>query len=242
MAQNIYDDPGFFDNYAQLPRSQHGLDAAGEWPAIKALLAAMDGLDVVDLGCGYGWFCRWAAEAGAGSVLGLDVSAKMLQRAAADTDDPRITYRREDLDSVELPEREFDLVYSSLTLHYLADVSRLFGKVASALRPGGRLVCSLEHPLYTAPSQPGFVEHEGRTVWPLDDYSVEGPRITNWLADGVVKQHRTIATYVNALADAGFAITRMVEWSPTPSDLDEHPDWAIEVHRPPFLLIGARVA
>ncbi|MCU1400615.1 MAG: SAM-dependent methyltransferase [Acidimicrobiales bacterium] len=242
MAQNIYDDPEFFDNYARLPRSQQGLDAAGEWPAIRALLPEMDGLDVVDLGCGYGWFCRWAAEAGAASVLGLDVSTKMLERAAADTDDARVEYRREDLDEVELAARSFDLVYSSLTLHYLVDVSRLFVVIAQALREGGRMVCSVEHPLYTAPSRPAFFQHDGRIVWPLDEYSLEGERITNWLAEGVVKQHRTVATYVNALADAGLAMTRMVEWAPTRADVDAHPDWAIEVHRPPFLLLAAQLS
>ncbi|MCU1395167.1 MAG: Methyltransferase [Ilumatobacteraceae bacterium] len=240
MAQNIYDDPDFFANYAQLPRSVDGLDAAAEWPLLRAMLPPLDGAHVVDLGCGYGWFCRWAAEAGAASVVGLDVSAKMLERAAADTADARITYRREDLDELDLPDATYDLAYSSLTLHYLTDLGRLFTTVRRSVVDGGAFVFSAEHPLYTAPSAPSFVEHEGRTIWALDDYSVEGPRTTSWLADGVVKQHRTLATYVNALVDAGFAITRMVEWAPTEADLAGHPDWAVEVHRPPFLLMAAR--
>ena len=74
MTQNIYDDPKFFEGYSRLPRSVAGLDGAPEWPALRALIPALQGCSVVDLGCGYGWFCRWAREAGAARVLGLDVS------------------------------------------------------------------------------------------------------------------------------------------------------------------------
>jgi len=58
MTQNIYDDPEFFQGYSQMNSSIGGLDAAPEWPALKALLPSLHGLQVVDLGCGYGWFCR----------------------------------------------------------------------------------------------------------------------------------------------------------------------------------------
>jgi hypothetical protein len=65
MAQNIYDNPAFFEGYAQLPRSVQGLDGAPEWPALKAMLPDLTGKSVIDLGCGYGWFCRAARELGA---------------------------------------------------------------------------------------------------------------------------------------------------------------------------------
>jgi SAM-dependent methyltransferase len=242
MAQNIYDDPEFFANYGQLPRSIDGLDAAAEWPTLQTMLPPMDGLRVVDLGCGYGWFCRWAAEAGAASVLGLDISERMLARAAADTSDARISYRREDLGQLVLSAEAFDLAYSSLTLHYLTDLGRLFGEVRHSLVAGGTFVFSAEHPLYTAPSRPAFVEHDGHTVWPLDDYLVEGPRTTNWLADGVVKQHRTIGTYVTALVANGFRVTHLVEWGPSDVQIVEHPEWDVERHRSPFLLVAASAA
>jgi 2-polyprenyl-3-methyl-5-hydroxy-6-metoxy-1,4-benzoquinol methylase len=88
MAQNIYDDPGFFEGYSRLARSVEGLAGAPEWLALRAMLPAMRGLRVVDLGCGFGWFCRWAREQGAARVLGLDLSEKMLARARAATPTP----------------------------------------------------------------------------------------------------------------------------------------------------------
>ena len=94
MAQNIYDNPAFFEGYAQLPRSVQGLDGAPEWPALKSMLPDLTGKSVIDLGCGYGWFCRAARELGASDITGVDISEKMLARAAELTADPQIHYQR----------------------------------------------------------------------------------------------------------------------------------------------------
>ncbi|MVW36185.1 class I SAM-dependent methyltransferase, partial [Escherichia coli] len=149
MAQNIYDNPAFFEGYAQLPRSVQGLDGAPEWPALKAMLPDLTGTSVIDLGCGYGWFCRVARELGACDVTGVDISEKMLARAAELTDDTQIHYQRSDLESLQLRENSLDLVYSSLALHYLPELDALFARVQRALKPGGSLVFSMEHPIYT---------------------------------------------------------------------------------------------
>ncbi|HEY4169513.1 MAG TPA: class I SAM-dependent methyltransferase, partial [Reyranella sp.] len=204
MTQNIYDDAGFFAGYAQLQRSIDGLDGAPEWPTLKSMLPDVTGKRVVDLGCGFGWFCRWAREAGAASVLGLDVSANMLARARETTADAAITYRQADLETVELPAASVDLAYSSLTLHYLVNLGALFATVHRALAPGGSFVFSAEHPLYTEPGP---------------DYLDEGPRTTDWLAKGVVKRHRTLAGYLNPLIDAGFTVRHVEEWGPTRAEI-----------------------
>src|SRR6266852_5784356 len=52
----------FFANYSQMARSIGGLDAAGEWPALRALLPKLHDKNVLDLGCGFGWHCRYARE------------------------------------------------------------------------------------------------------------------------------------------------------------------------------------
>lgn len=241
MAQNIYDNDDFFAGYGKLDRSLRGLDGAPEWPALRALVPDLKCKRVVDLGCGFGWFCRWAAEQGAESVRGVDLSENMLARARASTTDSRVSYERGDLETFTLPRNAFDLVYSSLTIHYLTDLDALFGNVQQALVEGGSFVFSVEHPLFTAPSKPSWVTDEhGRSTWPLDDYLAEGPRITNWLAPGVVKQHHTMSSYVNALLRAGFGLAHLAEWAPTDAQIAEHPDWAVERHRPPFMLVAAR--
>ncbi len=240
MTQNIYDTQEFFEAYQQLPRSVEGLAGAPEWPALRALLPDPRGLRVVDLGCGFGWFCRWAGEQGAAHVLGLDVSEKMLARAAADNAGSAITYAQADLERLALPEGAFDLVYSSLALHYIEDLAGLFRSVHQAMADGGRLVFSIEHPIYMAPMLPRWlVAADGGRSWPVDHYLVEGRRTTDWLAKGVVKHHRTIGTTLNLLIQCGFSIAHVEEWSPTDAQISERPALAQERQRPMFLLISA---
>ncbi|MBZ9796194.1 class I SAM-dependent methyltransferase [Mesorhizobium sp. ES1-4] len=241
MAQNIYDQPDFFAGYSQLGRSVKGLDGAAEWPALRAMLPDVAGLRIVDLGCGFGWFCRWAHEQGAGDVLGLDLSEKMLAGARAAGPDTGITYERADLDQLSLPRGGFDLAYSSLALHYVEDVERLFSTVHQALSPRGRFVFSTEHPIYMAPTNPGWsIDGEGRKTWPVGRYLVEGPRRTDWLAKGVVKHHRTIGTTLNTLIRTGYTIEHVEEFRPTDAQIAALPDLAEELERPMFLLVSAR--
>jgi len=241
MTRNIYDQEDFFAGYSRLPRSVQGLDGAAEWPAMRALLPAMTGRRVLDLGCGFGWFARWARREGAASVLAIDVSAKMLARAAEMTNDPAITYARGDLEMLDVPAARLDLAYSSLAFHYVANLEHTFPVIRRALTPGAPFVFSVEHPLYTAPSAPGFVTAvDGRRVWPLDRYLDEGERKTDWLATGVIKRHRTIGTYVRLLLGAGFTLTHLEEWGPTDAQIAQHPEWAVERDRPPFMLVAAR--
>jgi len=240
MAQNIYDNPEFFAGYSQFLRSTEGLAGAAEWPALQAMLPDLQGRRVVEVGCGFGWFCRWAREAGAAEVLGLDISERMLERARATTSDPAIRYQRADAESLMLPEAAFDLVYSSLTLHYVPALDPLLAAMHRALVPGGSLVFSMEHPIYTAPVAPGWVvDDAGRRTWPIDGYLNEGSRETDWIAKGVIKHHRTIGTVLTALLRAGFALTHVEEWNPTDAQIAARPALAIERDRPMFLLIGA---
>lgn len=79
--KNIYNNEKFFESYSQMTRSQQGLDGAGEWQTLKRLLPDFKKKRVLDLGCGYGWHCLYAAEHGAASVIGVDISEKMLEVA-----------------------------------------------------------------------------------------------------------------------------------------------------------------
>lgn len=239
-AQNIYDDPDFLAGYVTLDRQVHGLDGAAEWPVLRSLLPDVAGRRVVDLGCGFGWFSRWAAQQGAAAVLGIDVSTKMLERARSDTAAAVVEYRCEDLDQFELAPRSADLVFSSLTLHYVRDLERLMSVVAASIAPGGSMVFSVEHPIYSAPTRQSFeTSDDGVRIWPLDRYLVEGERVTRWFVDGVRKQHRTVATYVNTVIEAGLVLDRIVEWGPTVEDVTARPELADDRHRPWFLLVRA---
>ena len=241
MKQNKYDDPSFFANYSQMARSIGGLEAAGEWPAFRALLPTLRDKTVLDLGCGFGWHCRYAREQQARSVVGVDLSEKMIARARASTNDAAIEYRRLAIEDIDFSAGEFDVVLSSLALHYVERFDLVCRKVHYCLVPGGSFVLSVEHPVFTArASQDWYYSQQGeRLHWPLDQYQEEGPRQAQFLEHEVVKYHRTVATYVNSVLDAGFTMTKLSEPQPTQELLATHPEWQDETRRPMFLLIAA---
>ncbi len=240
MAQNIYDNPDFFTGYSQLPRQVHGLEGAPEWPAIRALLPDVSARRVADLGCGFGWTSRWFREHGAASVVGFDLSQNMIARAQADTFDPAIDYRIADLETLDLPEAAFELIDSALTFHYVQDFDRLIRMIHKALVPGSDLVFTIEHPIFMAAAHPHWLlDEDGRKTWPVNGYSVEGERRTDWFAKGVVKHHRTLATTLNTLINAGFALRRIEEFAPTAAQIKEMPALAEELERPMMLLVAA---
>lgn len=238
MTQNVYDNPDFFAAYSQLPRSRDGLEGAPEWPSMHALLPPITRARVLDLGCGFGWFSRWARERGAAHVLGVDVSERMLARARSEGDDAGIAYLRADLETFVPPPAAFDLAYSSLVFHYLEGLRGLLRGVYEALVPDGCLVFSVEHPLLTAADRPEWLEGaNGQPVWPVRRYLDEGMRRTDWLAPGVIKQHRTIETYLRMLHETGFSLRDLCEWGPSQEQIAAHPEWKKERERPFFLLI-----
>lgn len=240
MAQNIYDNSDFFEGYSQLPRQVNGLDGAPEWPAIRAMLPDLAGRRVADLGCGFGWASRWMREHGAASVVGFDLSQNMINRARADTHDAAIEFHIADLESLALPQAAFDLIFSALTFHYVEDFGRLIGTIHAALVPGGDLVFTIEHPIFMAAAHPHWTQDEdGRKTWPVNGYSIEGERRTDWFAKGVLKYHRTLGTTINTLIEAGFDIGRIEEFAPTSEQIRQTPALAEEVERPMMVLVSA---
>jgi len=170
----------------------------------------------------------------------VEISENMLKKAKGFPEDPAITYLQADLETLELPPTTYEVVYSSLALHYLKNLPELVAQVYQTLVAGGSFIFSVEHPIYTSPRDPRFVQGvEGSKVWLLDSYLTEGPRITNWFADGVVKQHRTIASYLTILLAAGFHVSNIDEWGPSLEQIKENPDWAENRERPMFLLVKA---
>jgi len=240
--QNIYDDPGFFAGYSTLERFGAGWERAMEHADLLGLLPDVDGRRVLDLGCGAGQLAHHLATRGAAEVTGVDLSERMLALARAERAHARVTYRREALEKLVYPPARFDLVVSSLAFHYVDDYPGLVSRIAGWLAPGGILVYSTEHPIFTArlPGDGWVLDSAGRrTGWSIDHYSDEGGREERWFVPGVRKIHRTLGTLVNGLVDAGLVVERMVEPVPSEQWLRDHPLADDERRRPIFLLVRA---
>ena len=241
MKENKYDEASFFENYSGMPRSTGGLEAAGEWQTFRSLLPELSRMQVLDLGCGFGWHCRYAREQHAASVTGVDLSANMLQRAREMTDDPQIEYLQMAIEDIDFSPGQFDIVISSLAIHYVERFDDLCRRIHHCLRQGGRFVLSVEHPVFTAlAAQDWYYSQDGEKLhWPLDDYHLEGAREARFLDHDVIKYHRTVSTYLNTLLNAGFTLNRVSELQPTPEMLEQNSAWQEEIRRPMFLLIAA---
>ena len=235
---NIYDDVAFFAAYGEMARSREGLSAAGEWGLLRPLFPDLEGRRVLDLGCGYGWHCEYAAQMGAAFVLGLDLSEKMIGKARAEHSAPAIRYEVRGMDEYDYPPETYDLVLSNLALHYVEDLTAIYRRVRRTLKPGGCFLFNIEHPVFTAGvNQDWAYDQEGRTLyWPVDGYYIPGPRETGFLGRRVVKQHHTLTQIVNPLLQMGFRLTALEEAVPPEAMRAELPD---EMRRPMMLLVKA---
>lgn len=241
MKQNKYDDSVFFSEYENMPRSTKGLNGAGEWPVLKALLPEFKNKSVLDLGCGFGWHCRYAREQQACSVIGVDISEKMLQKAHEMTSDPSISYINMPIEDINFPDSQFDIIISSLAFHYIKSFEAICKKTYRFLKPGGSLVFSVEHPIFTSRNeQDWYYDSQGnRLHWPVDNYQTEGVRNTTFLTENVIKYHRTFSTYINDLIHAGFKINAVKEPMATEEMVKNVPEMKDENRRPMFLIILA---
>ena len=132
--RNEYEDEAFFQQYAQMPRSQ------------------------VDLGCGYGWHCKFAAEQGARQVLGIDMSQKMIEEARRRNSGTGIRYQVCGIGEYTYPEAAWDCVVSNLALHYIEDLDTVFENIHRTLKEDGIFV--LEHGKDNHfEDDPHFMEH-----------------------------------------------------------------------------------
>ncbi|KAL9555655.1 hypothetical protein PS6_002738 [Mucor atramentarius] len=236
---NEYDNPQFFEKYKEMARSKYGLAGAGEWHELEKMLPDFKNKRVLDLGCGYGWHCLYAAEHGASQVVGIDSSVKMIQVAKSKTDSPVISYHVQSMEEMDYPADSFDAVISSLAFHYVASFDAICAKVKKFLVDGGDFVFSVENPIFTAyGTGDWYYDADGKPLhWPVDRYFEEGVRKANFLGQDVYKYHKTMSTYINTLVKHGFQITKVVEPLPEKSMIPSMPD---ELRRPMMLLISAR--
>ncbi len=241
--QNIYDNEIFFDGYKRIRNNAVNANNLFEIPALFSLLPDLTGKKVLDLGCGFGEHCMRFVEEGADKVVGIDISEKMLEIAKAENSHEKITYIHMAMEDIGELEEEFDVVVSSLAMHYVEDYAGVVQQVYRLLKPNGQFVFSQENPLCTC--------HSGGDRWTKDEnmrklfmnlsnYSVEGERESVWFVDNVKKYHRMFSTIMNVLIGAGFRIEKVIEPVPTEEFLDKYPDYEDLLHKPDFMVVKVK--
>lgn len=240
MKENKYDDERFFEKYSQMLRSQKGLQGAGEWSELQKLLPDFKEKRILDLGCGYGWHCKYAADHGAAAVLGTDISQKMIQTAQRINSAAQIEYRCTAMEDLRFPADTFDAVISSLAFHYIRDFKPLVANIVKWLKTGGSLVFSVEHPVFTSyGTQDWYYDENGKILhFPVDNYYYEGQREAIFLGEKVIKYHRTLTTCLNTLLENGFELQHIIEPQP-PAEMMHLEGMKDEMRRPMMLLVSA---
>ncbi len=192
------------------------------------LLGDVAGRRVVEIGCGSAPCARWLARAGA-EVVALDISAGMLARAAELNRATGIAVPLLQADAARLPlaTASMDLACSAFGgLPFVADAQAVLAEVARVLRPGGRFVASVNHPLrWPFPDSPDPAE-----LRVTSSYFDRTPYVET---DGTgrtvyVEHHRTVGDWVRAVVGAGLVLQDLVEPEWTPGRTQTWGQWSPE--------------
>lgn len=170
------------------------------------LLGDVVGLDVVELGCGGAQFGLALADRGA-DYTGVDISTAQLAHARENAAECGIdaTFVESSVTNLPLPDDAFDLAISAFAFQWVDDLAACFREAHRVLRPGGRLIFSVDHPVYKLFDPE--TQHLARSYFsgvPRREYS------DTFDAEMVVYRRR-ISETVDLLTDAGFTLDAIRE-------------------------------
>ena len=185
MSQNIYDHDDFFALYKALRDNENSANNLEEKPELYSMLPDVKGKRVLDLGCGYGGDCRYYVDMGAKCVKGIDISNKMLEVAKKENSGiENLSFELADMEHLDELNKTFDIVVSSLAIHYVKDFDKLCSDIFKLLNKDGCFLFSQEHPIFTAPKRGVTWQTDidnKVTGMVVEDYPVSGKRETYWL-------------------------------------------------------------
>ncbi len=204
--------------------------------------AELDGFGrVLDVGCGDGQISRLLAAAGA-EVVGVDPTWNQIR--VARERGGGATYARSGAAELPFADDSFDAAVACLVFEHIDDVDGAIGEVARVLRPGGQLSFFLNHPLLQTPGSGWIDDH---TVDPSEQYWRIGPYLVEQDSVEQVERgvfirfvHRPLSRYVNALADHGLLLERMVEPAPPDGFVDRAFEYAEASAIPRLLYLRLR--
>jgi SAM-dependent methyltransferase len=210
-----------------IDRFTDGVDPEYVEQFVPMALSELAGFDsVLDLGCGEGQIGRALAGSGA-DVVGVDPTVGQLRVAIERGGGPR--YVRAGSSALPFADGSFDAVVVCLVIEHVDALEETLGEIARVLRPDGRLAWFLNHPLFQTPGSGWIDDH---MVDPPEQYWRVGPYLDEEVNIEPVEPgvhirfvHRSLSTYVNALADADLFIERMEEPPPPAGFLDRAPEY-----------------
>jgi SAM-dependent methyltransferase len=197
---------------------------------------------VLDVGCGDGQVTRLAAGLdGVEVAVGVDPTWNQIRVAAARAH--ATGFARAGAERLPFPDGSFDAVVACLVFEHVDALDAAIAEVARVLGPGGRLCVFLNHPLLQTPGS-GWIDDQ--VLDPPEQYWRIGPYLTEAETVEEVEQgvhirflHRPLSRYVNAMAERGLLVERIVEPSPPPGFLLLAPEYTEAATVPRLLYLRA---
>jgi SAM-dependent methyltransferase len=199
-----------------------GADPEYEEQILPIAANLLDGYDrILDVGTGEGQVARLAAAQGSSLVAGIDPTANQVAVARQRGGGP--VYARSGADALPFPDGAFDAVVACLVFEHIEAVDEAIDEVARVLRPGGRFAFFLNHPLLQTPHSGWIDDHvvdPPEQYWRIGPYLVEDHSVEEVEKDVFIPFiHRPMSRYVNAMAESGLVLRRMMEPAPPPGFL-----------------------
>lgn len=185
------------------------------------LLGDLRGQRVLDVGCGGGQNAVACVLVGA-EVVGVDISDVQLAAARKLAEAHGVTVEWQQGDSLNIDlaaDAFFDRILAIQVLPYVDDPAAVLRLAAARLRPGGRMVVSIDHPVRNCFYD---TEMEELISYPVRAYADESPLPWNFAAGmPMLMRHHPLGVWLGWMAAAGFVVQRLVEASAPREVCDE---------------------
>lgn len=208
-------------------------------PEISQLLGDTTGKRVLDAGCGNGCWTRRLAKQ-AKSVTGVDSSTELIKLARAKANPENVQYSAHDLtERLTFEDESFELVLSSMVLHYLPSLDITIAEFSRVLASNGEAIVCVQHPMY---------QYHYRAQARAGKESSIFPRTIGYFDRGSLKQitlfgkievptyNRTLEEYVRIFSTNSFVLTDLREPQFTEEFLEVMPRYR-EVSEVPRVII-----
>jgi SAM-dependent methyltransferase len=236
--KDFYENEEILRDYLTFHHSPESPNESIEKPAFIELLGSVKNKTILDLGCGDAKFAVELLEMGCASYTGIEPSTKMLELAWQNLSGTGGNVEQSTIEAWTYPPKTFDVVISRLALHYVEDLEEAFRNIHKTLKPNGRFVFSMVHPVITS-SDKSRENNAVRTSWIVDDYFRQGPRRVRLQNDYVTQYHRTLETILLSLQEAGFIFEQLREACPKPENFTDRELLERRMRIPLFLILSA---
>ena len=217
-------------------------------PALLDACGDVNGLDVLDIGCGQGHFSRQLANRGA-RVTAVDISEKQLEIALAHETDQHLGIDYRNLSSTEIHnefiESRFDLITSCMSLHDMADPSAALISSNRVLRTRGQMIISMPHPFTTTPYREWELSEDGEKLsLKVDKYFDSGPTYVRWSMLKLTEPWEspytrlTLSEWADCIYRADFLIALIYEPRPTLDQINRVKELDEAYRLPGFLIFS----